>query len=181
MEKVRKDLVLKQVKNRSYENYNKGNECFRNNSISKAISYYSRAIYLNDNEPIFYFQKAEAYMLIGQTDNAIANYIVCLKKIKDVKEKQKLEELNNAKQAEENKKLVENELLLFKENIKDEGTENEIHNKELENMKNLYNNITDFENTEIKTTNESPSPIQKQKKNNKEKNKFKGKEKETQY
>jgi len=116
-------------------------------------------------------------MLIGQTDNAIANYIVCLKKIKDEKEKQKIKELNNAKQAEENKKLVENELHLFKENFKDEKRENEINNKELENINNLYNNITNFENTEIKTTDESPNLIQKQKKTIKRKVSLKAKKK----
>ncbi|ORX77497.1 TPR-like protein [Anaeromyces robustus] len=149
MEKIKKDLILKNIKDESYKKFEKGNEYFKSNEINKAISYYTRAIYLNDKEPAFYFQKAEAYMLTGQTDNAIINYMVCLKRIKNINDENKrIEELKKAKEEEEKRIMLEKEKLLLDEMFKNEENSkllNDEKNKELEELNNIYNNITNFD------------------------------------
>ena len=49
----------------------KGNEFFKKKNFNEAINSYEEAININPNEPLYYNNKAAAYIELGELDNAL--------------------------------------------------------------------------------------------------------------
>ena len=49
----------------------KGNDLFKKKQFNDALNYYEEAIQLNPNEPLYYNNKAAAYIELNELDNAL--------------------------------------------------------------------------------------------------------------
>lgn len=50
---------------------NKGNQQFKSKNFHEALNFYEEAIQLNPNEPLYYNNKAAAYIELNELDNAL--------------------------------------------------------------------------------------------------------------
>ena len=50
---------------------NKGNDLFKKKQFNDALNYYEEAIQLNPNEPLYYNNKAAAYIELNELDAAL--------------------------------------------------------------------------------------------------------------
>lgn len=51
---------------------NKGNQLFKKKQFNDALNYYEEAIKINPNEPLYYNNKAAAYIELKEYDNALS-------------------------------------------------------------------------------------------------------------
>ncbi len=74
---------------------NKGNEAYKNKKFDEALNLYEEAIKLNPEEPLYYNNKAAAYIELKQYENALtevlkAEQLFINGKVKDYSKKAKI-------------------------------------------------------------------------------------------